>query len=45
MTKFLDFLKKQPMLTGVIAVALSVTAILSIRQDSYWSRCVLRILM
>lgn len=44
MTRFLRFLKKQPLLTAALAVAVAVLAI-KLPQATYWNRCVLRIHM
>ena len=45
MTKFLDYLKKHPLLTAALAVAIAATTILTVPQESYWVRLVLRVLM
>ena len=44
MTKFFELLKKQPLFTAVLAVAVAVLAI-KLPQPTYWNKCVLRILM
>ena len=44
MTKFFELLKKQPLFTAALAVAVAVLAV-RLPQPSYWNKCVLRILM
>ena len=44
MTEFIQFLKKQPLFTAVLAVIVAVLAI-KLPQPTYWNKCVLRILM
>ena len=44
MTKFFEFLKKQPLVTAALTVVVAVLAI-RLPQETYWMRCVLRILM
>lgn len=44
MTKFLNFLRKQPLLTGVFAVALVLLGN-SIPHPTHWNTCILRLLM
>ena len=44
MTSFLNFLKKQPLLTAVLAVAVAVLAV-KLPQPTYWNKCVVRIVL
>ncbi len=44
MTKILTFLKKQPLVTAVLAVAVAVLAV-QIPQEEYWIKLILRVLM
>ena len=44
MTKFFEFLKKRPLLTAALAVVIALMGV-RIPQDSFWTRCVLRILL
>lgn len=45
MAVFLDYLKKKPLVTAGLALAIAVAAILWVPQDSYLARLVLRVLM